>query len=278
MGNDLKDGYWQVELDEESQGLTTFSTPTRRVCYTTLPQGFVNSSHIFCRLIQTQFYDLDYVICYLDDLSLGAKTFDILLERLEIILTRLRKIGAKLSGEKSIIGVPEINILGNICSNEGVRAEEKKNSVIKNWPKPNTVTEMRSFLGTVKYLRRWIQNCAGIIKPLTAWTGGEKQKIIVWDNEMNDAFNQIKTKIISEALAHPRFGNEKEYFIIRTDASKFAEGAQLSQMQMNEEGTLIERTIAFASRMFQPNEVKWSITEKECHALVWAVTKEFHRY
>eukprot|EP00122_Pirum_gemmata_P004975 Pgem_evm1s4535 len=84
---------------------------------------------------------------------------------------------------------------------------------------------------------------------------------------MNDAFKQIKTKIIIEALAHSR-----------TDASKFAEGAQLSQMQMNDDGTLVERTIAFASRMFQPNEVKWSITEKECHALVWAVTKEFHRY
>eukprot|EP00122_Pirum_gemmata_P002673 Pgem_evm3s2409 len=155
---DLKDGYCQVELDEDYKYLTIFSTPTRRVCYNRLPQDQPN------------------IIVYLDDLCAGAKTFEGLMVTLTItiILKRLRKIGAKLNGAKCHIGVTEINILGTIIDKNGARVDPKRYERVHNYPLPKTFTKLRSFLGLVSYCRRWLPDLAKFSYRLTKLTAHPK--------------------------------------------------------------------------------------------------------
>eukprot|EP00121_Abeoforma_whisleri_P000040 Awhi_evm1s39 len=138
-------------------------------------------------------------------------------------------------------------MLGYTCTEDGVKPDYKRMDVIKNWPRPSTVTEMRSFLDT-----------------------------IVWDSESIESFDKLKNALKYEALAYPQFN--KNEFIIAVDSSSLGCGAVLKQIQMNNDGVETERTIAYASKLFNNHERKWSITEKECFGILWACTDAFHRY
>eukprot|EP00121_Abeoforma_whisleri_P001346 Awhi_evm2s1195 len=122
---DLKDGYFQMELEEDSRDVTSFSTPTRKVRYKVLPQGLMNSMFSFNKVISSVLYDLDFVVNFVDDIIIGAKDMKQLLNRLDTILVRLKSIGVKLSGEKAFIGIKEVDMLGYTCSKDGIGRDQK---------------------------------------------------------------------------------------------------------------------------------------------------------
>eukprot|EP00121_Abeoforma_whisleri_P011884 Awhi_evm1s10966 len=256
---DIKCAYWQMELDEDSRDMTSFSTPTRKVRYRVLPMGYVNSMFSFNKVISSVLHDIDYVVNFVDDIIFGADNIDQLIERCELIFERLKSIGVKLSGEKANIGVLEVDMLGYTCSKDGVKPNYKRMDVIKDWPRPNNVTEMRSFL-----------------EPLSKQTGGKKTDLIVWDDKTIVAFKELKDALKYEALAFPQFNQNK--FIIAVDSSSLGCGAVLKQVQKGDDGIDRERTIAYASKLFNSHQRKWCITEKECFGILWSATESFHRY
>ncbi|CAC5368128.1 Retrovirus-related Pol polyprotein from transposon 412 [Mytilus coruscus] len=154
--------------------------------------------------------------------------------------------------------IAKVEYLGHIVAENGISTDPKKIEVVKNWPEPTTVTELRSFIGFCSYYRRFIKNFGSIAKPLHSLT--QKGNIFAWTDECQWSFDKLKRFLTSApVLAHPDF---KQPFILDTDASAYSIGAVLSQIQ-----NVHEKVIAFASRSLTKSERRYCVTRRCCWQL-----------
>ena len=135
---------------------------------------------------------------------------------------------------------------------------------------PTTIKELRSVLGTVNFVRKFIPNLATIIEPLVALTrksvANLKTLRNIWGPEQDAAFIKVKELLTSAPVLHfPRFHKP---FIIHVDASDCGVGAFLAQKDDNGELAII----AYFSKRFTSSQQHYSATQKECLAVVLAVT------
>ena len=166
----------------------------------------------------------------------------------------------------------EIEFLGHIVNEEGVKTSPKLVEKIKDFPIPETKTEARSFIGTVGYYRKFIKDFSKIAKPIFKVTSNDEKVEFYWGPDQQEAMEILKKAILEDVvLKHPDF--EKE-FILYVDASKTGLGAVLSQE--DKEGKI--RPIAFASKTINKTEGNYSATENEMHGMYWAITKKFKPY
>ena len=140
---------------------------------------------------------------------------------------------------------------------------------IKNCPRPVTKTKVKSFLGLASYYRRFIKNFSAIARPLYNLT--KQDEVFSWTEDHENAYEYLKNCLITQPIVvYPNFN---KHFYLNTDTSNYAIGAVLAQK--DEKGH--ERVIAYASRVLSPAETHYTVTEKECLAVIWA-TKHFHTF
>jgi len=157
---------------------------------------------------------------------------------------------------------------GVLCTPLGVRPDRKKVKAIKEYSVPQTVRDIRGFIGIARYYRRHVCNFAKLAKPLTNLT---KQYVpFEWTSECQKAFEELKRILSTEPLLiYPDF---PQPFIVACDASTKGLGAVLSQLRDGE-----ERPIAYCSRHLNSAESRYSVTELELLAFLFA-TKQFICY
>ncbi|XP_011270768.1 hypothetical protein CAOG_09111 [Capsaspora owczarzaki ATCC 30864] len=144
-----------------------------------------------------------------------------------------------------------------------------KLSAVLNWPVPETVHAVQKFLGFANYYRRFIKNFSGVITPITKLLG--KDVPFNWTPECDSAFAFLKHSFTSApVLAYP---DPSKPFILETDASDFALGAILSQLDDNG----VAHPVAFHSRKFTGSELAWNIYDKELCPIVESF-KVFRHY
>ena len=129
---------------------------------------------------------------------------------------------------------------------------------------PTTPKQVRAFLGLVGYYRKFIKGFAKIAKLLTLLT--RQQVKFDWTPEHQAAFTHLKDAIVQAPILH--YPNPNITYIIYTDASDDACGAQLSQ---EHNGTKFP--VAFLSHTFSKTQCKWSTTEQEAFGVYYAITK-----
>ena len=142
---DLKSGYWQVEMDEESKPLTAFTVgPLGFYECERMPFGLTNAPATFQRLMETCLGDLNlhWCIIYLDDIVIFSKDLASHLERLEAVFWKLEEASLKLKPSKCELFQRKLAYLGHVISAKGVATDESKIEAIKNWPTPTNVTEV----------------------------------------------------------------------------------------------------------------------------------------
>ena len=142
---DLKSGYWQVEMDEESKPLTAFTVgPLGFYECKRMPFGLTNAPAAFQRLMENCLGDLNLYWCiiYLDDIVIFSKDPVSHLERLEAVFRKLEEAGLKLKPSKCELFRRKLAYLGHVISAKGVATDESKIEAIKNWPTPITVTDI----------------------------------------------------------------------------------------------------------------------------------------
>ena len=130
--------------------------------------GFGGSADIFQAQMMDLMASLEYVRAYIDDLLIITRgTLDDHIEKIEIVLAKLRDAGLKVNAAKSFFCTHEIEYLGYILTREGIKPQNKKVQAILALNPPNSVKELRHFLGMVQYYRdMWVKR-SEMLAPLS---------------------------------------------------------------------------------------------------------------
>ena len=194
---DLSNAYQQLELDESSRYITTFSTHVGLRQYKRLLFGVNAASEIFQKAIADLLADIPGTRNLSDDIIIHGKTQSDHDHALKMTLDRLQNKGAKLNKEKCIFSVNKISFFGHVFSDTGVSADpEKIKSIVgKDAPKNVAEVDLRSFLGMTQYVSRYIPHYATITEPLRRLT--RKDIAWSWSRDEQDSFDKLKTALTS---------------------------------------------------------------------------------
>ena len=268
---DLTKAYLQMPLNENSRKYTSFVTEYGQFEFCVVPFGIKFASGLCNRVMNEILEDCKtFVTTFVDDLMVHSNSFEEHVKHIGIILSKLNDAGITLNKKKCKFGHSKVKFLGVIVGEGEVSPDPEKVEAIKNFRKPATKKEMRSFLGLLSFYRKFVPNLSKYIAPLTDLLRKKCLDKIVWDEKLSKCFYDA-TNLISEdiSLVIPRVNCP---FIIETDASDFGIGAVLLQKS---EDTL--RPIAFISRKLNPAERNYAVIEKECLAIKWSIDY-FHQY
>ena len=176
---DLKSGYWQVEMEEESKPLTAFTVgPLGFFECERMPFGLTNAPATFQRLMESCLGDLhlNWCIIYLDDIIVFSETPQEHIKRLHGVFQKLASAGLKLKPNKCEFFKKKITYLGHVVSEKGIEVDPKKTEAVWKWPVPKTVTDVRSFLGFTNQYRKFIPKYAHVAGPLNELISGDNSK------------------------------------------------------------------------------------------------------
>lgn len=266
---DINQAFFQQPIAPEHRDYTSFITHKGLYRYTRLPQGMKTSPNAFQRSMNRVFAGLLYhgVVLYIDDLVAYGDTFESQLKSLEETFERLRAARLKLKTSKCHFFYQKINILGHEVQPDGVRPLQDNIRAIQDFPHPRKVKDVRSFLGTASYYRKFIPKYSEVAHPLIQLTKKEQceSRAFTWTQEHEEAFQALKTALTSPPLlAHFRDNLDT---VVMCDASRLGVGGTLSQYQ--EDGTL--RPVAYVSRTLKNTENRWTVSELELLSVVFVV-------
>lgn len=117
-------------------------------------------------------------LIYLDDVIIFSKTIEQHITRLEKVFQRLQEYNLKLNPKKCKFFKTKVTYLGHVVSSEGIQTDPSKVEAVKTWPRPNTVKEVRKFLGFAGYYRRFIKDFSSVARPLNNLLIGHPTKKI----------------------------------------------------------------------------------------------------
>lgn len=269
---DLKDAFWQIELDPDSREKTAFTVPGRPLYqFVRMPFGLCNAPQTMCRLMDKVLPSelRQFVFVYIDDLLVVSENFETHLIRLRAVAKCLREANLSINLEKSKFCMKEIKYLGHIVGNGCIKPDPGKVEAITNFPIPRTVKQVRSFLGMCGWYQRYIAGYASIAAPITDLL--KKQARFTWTENAQSAFDLLKLRLTSApVLSHPDFSKP---FVVQCDASNSGVGAVL--YQIDDKGD--EHPISFMSHKLNGAQRNYSVTEQECLAAVLGI-KKFRGY
>jgi len=270
---DLKNGFYLIRVREGDEWKTAFRTRYGLFEFQVMPFGLTNAPSTFQDMMNHIFSDmLDIgVLTYMDDILIYADTKKRHDNTVREVLRRLQENGLAVSPEKCVWKTQEVEFLGYIIGQEGIKISQGKVEAVLSWQRPNSLTEVQSFLRFANFYQHFIQDYSRVARPLTELTKKEAGKEWTWNPEAETAFKELKQRFTT-APVFAHFDASKPV-TIETDASDFAIGAVLSQR--DEKNCL--HPVAFHCRKFQPAEINYEIHDKELLAVVDAF-KHWRRY
>ena len=267
----LRSGYWQVSVADADREKTAFITPDGLWEFIRLPFGVCGGPATFQRAIEIILSGLTYetCLCYFDDIIIPSRNIKQQCERLKAVLSRFRKHNLRVKASKCTFGATHATFLGHVVSSQGVHTDPNKIQAVSALPEPTTIEQVRSFLGLAGYYRRFIPKFATLSSPLVQLT--KKGCKFLWGDKQKESFSLLKSHLCSApVLAYPQFDRP---FTLQTGASDIDLGAVLTQFDSSGN----EHVISYASRSLTDREKKYSVTEKEALAVVFA-TDHFRAY
>ncbi|XP_074819017.1 uncharacterized protein LOC141993377 [Natator depressus] len=265
---DLTKGYWQVPLDESAKERSAFTTHLGLYEFNVLPFGLRNAPATFQRLVDGLLAGLgEYAVAYLDDVAIFSDSWADHLEHLQKVLERIREAGLTVKAKKCQIGLNRVTYLGHQVGQGTISPLQAKVDAIQKWPVPKSKKQVQSFLGLAGYYRRFVPHYSQIAAPLTDLTKKKQPNAVQWTEKCQKAFNKLKATLMSDpVLRAPDFDKP---FLVTTDASERGVGAVLMQKGPDQEF----HPVVSLSKKLSERESNWSITEKECYAIVYALEK-----
>ncbi|XP_054247542.1 protein NYNRIN-like [Indicator indicator] len=212
---DLKDAFFCLPLAPESQSLFAFeweNPETNRKCqltWTVLPQGFKNSPTLFGNQLAKELEKWDQpegdgvLLQYVDDILIATRTTEECEKWTVSMLNFLGLNGYRVSPQKAQIVQQQITYLGyELTAGQRVLGPERKEAIC-SIPLPNTVKELRTFLGMTGWCRLWIYNYGLFVKPLYELLR-KADRALQWNGEAKQAFHTLKRELMrAPALGLP---------------------------------------------------------------------------
>lgn len=265
---DLSKAFWQIPIEESDRDKTAFYVSGRGTFrFKVTAFGLTNAPATQQRLVDALFgpeFELK-VFAYLDDIVIVSNSFHEHVSLLNKVLDKLKTANLTINLEKSNFFRNKLCYLGYVVDSNGLRTDPAKVESILNYPTPTTKKELKRFLGTASWYRRFINNFSTIAGPLNKLTSTKKNSPpFTWSSEADAAFRELKHRLINAPiLTCPNFNLP---FEVHTDASNYGVGAMLSQ---NINGQ--EHPIAYMSRSLTEPEKNYSVTEREALAVLTAL-------
>lgn len=261
---DMKEGFYHVELSDESTKLCTFATPFGRFKFLRMPFGISSAPEVFQKIASTVFDGIEGVTVYFDDVIIAAPNSKIHDELLEVVMHRAYNWGVKFNKEKIQFKQKSVNYVGLVFSEEGVSADPKHLEAMQNMPEPKNVREVQMILGLCSYLSEFVPKLAELTAPLRKLI--KKDIKWSWGTEETTAFKMLK-KAVTNSPILGIFDPNKD-LSMHVDASSNGLGCVLLQN---------ERPIAYGSRSLSETEKKYAQIEKELLAVYYGCQR-FHTY
>ena len=166
---DLRSGYYQLRVTDVDVPKTAFRTQHGHYEFLVMPFELTNAPVAFMDLMNRVFrpYLDQFVVVFIDDILVYSRDEQEHEQHLKIVLQTLRKKKLYAKLRKCDFWLKEVSFLAYIMSTEGIRVDPTKISAVVNWKPPQSVTEVRSFLGLVGYYRRFVKGFSVIASPLT---------------------------------------------------------------------------------------------------------------
>ena len=255
---DAKNGFWQVELDDEASRLTTFNAPFGRYRWKIMPFGISSAPEVWQRKMHETIEGLDGTEVIADDFLMTGKYDAEHDANLHAFLDRCRERNLVLNAENVRYKLHEVSFMGCLLTDEGMKPDPKKVETILNMPMPTDVEGVRRLIGTVQYLGKFVKGFTDLTAPLQELT--RKDSEFTWNESHTKAVRAIHVKLNNAPVL--RYYNMTKCVTIQADASLTGLGAALMQ-----DG----KPIRYASRLMTDIEQNnYAQIEKELLAIVFA--------
>lgn len=224
---DLNSGYHQIRLKKGEEFKTAFQTHFGHFEFRVMAFGLCGAPGTFQGAMNSTLAPFlrKFVLVFFDDILIYSETFEEHVVHVRQVLELLARDQWIVKLSNCSFAQQRITYLGHIISAEGIATDPAKVEAIRTWPQPETVKELRSFLGLAGYYRKFVKHFAIIAKPLTNLL--RKQVLFVWTEEHSTTFHLLKQALMTApVLAMPDFAKT---FSLETDASNSGIGAVLLQ-------------------------------------------------
>lgn len=258
----------QFAIDDESKEELTIITEHGLFCYKKLPEGVASSPAECQEILEDVLRGIPNTKIYIDNIYCTGKTREEHIQILNEIFSRLEKAGLKVNLNKCDFFKKEIEILGFLIDETGLKPTISKIKAVQEAPIPKNQKELKAFLGLVNYYERFLPDRAEHAKSLYDLSNA---KNFVWTDECDKAYTWMKEQITSDRVLV--LFDENEEMVLACDASQYGLSAVLSHRF--KDGT--ERPIAFASKIIPKSELHRAILDKEAGAIVFGF-KKFYQY
>ena len=269
---DLAQAFHSIPVREVDREKLSFCALDKFYQFCRMPFGLTSAPNTWARLVTKVLMDIPKtkLIVFFDDLLIHFPDLETHMKTIEQVFNLLRKAGLRLNMEKTDWVKAQVKFLGHLISDKGVTVPPEFSQIIKDWPLPKTLKELRSFLGECNYYRSHFKDFAIVAAPLMAHLKGSSESSrkldLADDPKAVTSFQALKELLMSpQLLAYPDF-NSSEPFIVDTDYSHDGIGTVLSQVQNG-----VERPIAFNARRLKPSESQYASHKGELLALIFAI-------
>jgi hypothetical protein len=271
---DCTSGYWQIPMKESDIHKTAFYSSRGLLEWVFMPFGLKTASATFQRAMDIVLRPhAEYAGAYIDDTIVYSSDWDHHITHLERTLAAIKEAGLTLKLAKCQFGKPKVKFIGHIVGSGQRSVVPSKIEAIQRIPEPLNKKLLRSFLGMCTFYRAYIQNFANIAKPITDLTQDKFPDKVRLNDKQRRAFQDLKKALCNATTLYAPDGTRP--FIIRTDASDYAVGAALTQLDETRLDPTLPREypIAFASSKLTGSQLNWSTIEKEAYAIIYALQK-----
>ena len=258
-------GYFQVPIAEKSRDLTCFITPWGRMKFLRAPMRLISSGDEYNRRGDAALADIPRTLKIVDDLLMHDATYGAHLSHVITVLRRCRETGITINPRKFQFARRTLDYCGYQISDQGYTVDDRKLQAISAFPRPENLTDLRSFMGLTNQLAGFSVDIAGAAQPLRDLM--KQHTVWRWTSQHDAAFQAVKNALVAPPVL--AFFNPQLPTLLQTDSARTRGLGFVLQQRHGETWKMVQ----CGSRFLTDTESRYAVVELECLACLWALRK-----